>query len=199
MMAKSVNKSSIEHAEAIRSDPGKGPSITSPLNDGNELSGNEKGTDVYTLTTAKKADETANVLRGIPRDQLAQDVEQFAIQYDLQEALPLLQNGALLAQNPHAVETMPELSDTERRCLQNETSHRWKQSKTLYFTIVLNSIAAAVQGWDVTGSNGANLSFPEAFGINDTGSACTAAGTCLRNSWLIGVINAFPFITIGLL
>lgn len=37
----------------------------------------------------------------------------------------------------------------------------------MYFTAILCSIGAAVQGWDRTGSNGANLSFPQEFNISD--------------------------------
>ncbi|KJX99027.1 hypothetical protein TI39_contig378g00014 [Zymoseptoria brevis] len=40
---------------------------------------------------------------------------------------------------------------------------------------------SAIQGWDNTGANGANLSFPEEFGI-------------AHKSWLIGTINAAPTI-----
>lgn len=140
-----------------------------------------------------------NALEGIPRDVLMRDVESFANEHELQDILPLLQKGALVAQNPDSLDQIPEIDDEERRHIREETTHKWKHPKSLYLTIVLNSIAAAVQGWDVTGSNGANLTFPEAFGINDTGTTCTAAGTCVRNSWLIGIINAFPFLTIAFL
>lgn len=76
----------------------------------------------------------------------------------------------------------------------------------LYFTIILCSIAAAIQGWDQTGSNGANLSFPQDLGIPDSlvnadGSqgSCVAAGTCEKNSWIIGLVNACPYIAIAVL
>ena len=51
---------------------------------------------------------------------------------------------------------------------------------------------------DQTGSNGANLTFAQDFGIPDTGDECTAAGTCEKNSWIIGFINSTPYITIAL-
>lgn len=140
-----------------------------------------------------------NCLAGISRDQLVLDVENFATDHGLQEILPILQRAALVAQKPEEFETIADLSEEERQHLRSEKTHKWKHPWALYYTIILNSIAAAVQGWDVTGSNGANLSFPKAFGINDSGLECTAAGTCLRNSWLIGVINAFPFLTISML
>lgn len=73
---------------------------------------------------------------------------------------------------------------------------RWAHPWALYITVVICSIGAAVQGWDQTGSNGANLSFPIAFGIPDTaeledGSPNPDAET---NLWLVGVINAAPYI-----
>jgi len=52
-------------------------------------------------------------------------------------------------------------------------------------TIFTCSIGAAVQGWDQTGSNGANLSFPSVFGI---------AGTSTRDTLLVGIVNAAPYI-----
>jgi hypothetical protein len=140
-------------------------------------------------------DEHTNPLVGIPHDELMRDVEIFAAESGLEEHVELLRKGALLAQDG---EYASQLGEEEQLALRQEVTHKWKHPKTLYLTIVLNSIAAAVQGWDVTGSNGANLSFPEAFGIDDTGDACTAAGTCEANSWLIGLINAVPFITISI-
>jgi hypothetical protein len=50
-------------------------------------------------------------------------------------------------------------------------------------------MGAATQGWDQTGSNGANLSFPEEFGIAGKG----------KDEWIVGVINAIIFLTAGLM
>lgn len=52
-------------------------------------------------------------------------------------------------------------------------------------TIFTCSIGAAVQGWDQTGSNGANLSFPNAFDIG---------GRSNRDTLLVGIVNAAPYI-----
>lgn len=52
-------------------------------------------------------------------------------------------------------------------------------------TIITCSIGAAVQGWDQTGSNGANLSFPQAFGLDEN----TDYGT-----YIVGLINSAPYI-----
>jgi len=117
----------------------------------------------------------------------------------LTDILPLLRKGALVAQNPGGIESIAELNEEERHVLRNEIQHRWRHPRQLYFTIILNSIAAAIQGWDQTGSNGANLSFPVQFGIPDSGPVCTAAGTCEKNSWIVGFINACPYIAIAFL
>lgn len=112
--------------------------------------------------------------------------------------LAFLKKGALVAQDPAGFETLGELDEEDREFLRNEKLHKWRHPKQLYFTIFLNSISAAIQGWDQTGSNGANLSFPQSFGIADTGS-CESFGTCEKNSWIIGAINAAPYMAIALL
>ncbi len=140
-----------------------------------------------------------NPLIGISKSDLFQDVENYAAEHQLQDLVPLLRKGALVAQNPQGFEDIEELTEDERIALRDEIAHRWKQSKTLYFLITLSSIGACIQGWDQTGSNGAILSFPQAFDIADTGSGCNAAGTYEKNSWIVGVINAAPYISIALL
>ena len=153
--------------------------------------------------TENTSGEIRNPLRGIPRDQLLKDVAQFQQDKGLPEdILPLLRKGALVAQDPAGFETSEDLDESEKQALREEVTHRWKHPKPLYYTIFLNSIAAAIQGWDQTGSNGANLTFHAALGIPDTaGSACGPVaneGLCAKNSWIIGFINAMPYITICL-
>ena len=117
----------------------------------------------------------------------------------MMDNIELLRKGALVAQDPRGIDHIPELSEEERFVLHDEQIHRWKHPRILYFTIILNYIAAAIQGWDQTGSYGANLSFPQAFGIPDSGPVCTAAGTCSKNSWIVGFINSCPYIAIAFL
>lgn len=57
-----------------------------------------------------------------------------------------------MAQNPSQVDTIAELDDADREALLIERTKRWNHPKMLYFTIILNSIAAAIQGWDQTGT-----------------------------------------------
>lgn len=127
------------------------------------------------------------------------DVENYAQKYDLVHAMDLLKKGALVSQSPDNLESIEELTSEDRRVLTEEVTHRWRHPKLLYFIIALNSIGAAIQGWDQTGSNGANLSFPQEFDIADTGALCQSRGTCERNSWIIGAINSAPYMAIALL
>lgn len=59
----------------------------------------------------------------------------------------------------------------------------------LWYSIGLCAVGAATQGWDQTGSNGANLSFPDEFGLNETA----------LDEWIVGIINAIIFLTAGLM
>ncbi|OCK79526.1 MFS transporter [Lepidopterella palustris CBS 459.81] len=148
--------------------------------------------------TENTTGEIRNPLVGVPKEQLIDDVDAYADTNHLNDILPLLRKGALVAQSPLGIDDIAELDDADRLALREEQTHRWKHPRILYFTIILNSIAAAIQGWDQTGSNGANLTFFNDFGIPDSGPICEAAGTCDKNSWLIGFINSCPYIAIAL-
>ncbi|KAL8819677.1 MAG: hypothetical protein Q9223_001948 [Gallowayella weberi] len=130
-----------------------------------------------------------NPLAGIPRATLLKNVEDFAAEAGLSEQTALLQKGALVAQDPPAFEQVELLEELEKDALRNEVLHKWRQPRALYFTVILCSIGAAVQGWDQTGSNGANLSWPVAFGVPDAGPDATD-----YNTWIVGIVNAGPYI-----
>ena len=82
-----------------------------------------------------------------------------------------------------------ELEEPERAALIYEREHKWHGPCMLWYSIALCAMGAATQGWDQTGSNGANLSFPEEFGIAGTG----------KDEWIVGVVNAIIFLTAGLM
>jgi hypothetical protein len=65
-----------------------------------------------------------------------------------------MKKGALIAQNPFNIDHITDIDDNDRAIINAEQTSRWKHPKILYFTIILNSIAAAVQGWDQTGEFG---------------------------------------------
>ncbi|KAJ3518131.1 hypothetical protein NLJ89_g48 [Agrocybe chaxingu] len=131
-----------------------------------------------------------NPFHGIPHDTLLAQVDTFAKEYDMWDNFIQLQKGALVAQNPGNFESIMELNDDDREVLRRERTHKWSQPRDLYLTVILCSVAAAVQGWDQTGSNGANLSFPAEFNIAFEDGGPDAK----KNEWIVGVINA-AFVT----
>lgn len=80
--------------------------------------------------------------------------------------------GALLAQTKDFESIMDHgLTEEELAGLRDERDHRWSQSRTLYATAFLVSMAAVVQGMDETVINGANLFYPKQFGVRSHISA----------------------------
>jgi hypothetical protein len=117
------------------------------------------------------------------------EAQAFAEQYGLAEHKELFGRGALVARDMHNFDTISELLEDERQALQYEKDHKWHGPKMLWYSIGLCAVGAATQGWDQTGANGANLSFPAEFGIADPG----------RDEWIVGIINSIIFLTAGLM
>ncbi|KAJ4293441.1 hypothetical protein N0V90_008724 [Kalmusia sp. IMI 367209] len=167
------------------------------------LDTDEKRRQSIAELTANTEGEIRNPLVALSKHQLIADVEGFAREHQLEDITPLLIKGALAAQAPALIDEIEELDENDRTALREELTHRWKLPRILYITIILNSIAAAIQGWDQTGSNGANLTFAEQFGIPDgPASFCDASAAnttlCRKNSWIVGFVNSCPYIAIAL-
>ncbi|KAL1645638.1 hypothetical protein SLS61_008198 [Didymella pomorum] len=130
-----------------------------------------------------------NPLVHMSEEECLADVSGFAKEHGFEDIHPLLVKGALISRDPTNFASVPGVTEDEKVAIANETLHKWRQPRVLYFTIILCSIGAAVQGWDQTGSNGANLSFPDALGIPTKDNP-----NAERNQWLQGLINAGPYI-----
>ncbi|KAI0767794.1 hypothetical protein C8Q74DRAFT_1370501 [Fomes fomentarius] len=135
----------------------------------------------------------ANPLAGISHEQLLADAEDFAKTHGLSEHVETIQKGAILAQDPAAFETLPMLTEHDRVVLRREFTHKWDQPKTLYYMVIMCSVAAAVQGMDESVINGANLYFPSQFGI-DPGLGSGAN----KNQWILGLVNSAPYLCCGI-
>ncbi|SAM82252.1 uncharacterized protein UBRO_20653 [Ustilago bromivora] len=96
------------------------------------------------------------------------------------------------------VESIEEPSEEEKKAVAHEYARRWSHPLLLYMTIFTCSFGAATQGWDQTGSNGANLSFPQGFGIPESGPGLSEADA-QKNQWIVGVVNAAHYIASALL
>ena len=125
---------------------------------------------------------------GIPRERLLKEVDEFCREKGLVDFVAVIRKGALVAQDPSGYEDIigqHALEQDEIDALRNEVLHKWRVPMVLYLTIVTCSIGAAVQGWDQTGSNGANLDFPKAYGIDSDTT---------RDNLIVGLVNAAPYI-----
>ncbi|KAF5262429.1 hypothetical protein FOXYS1_6852 [Fusarium oxysporum] len=127
----------------------------------------------------------ANPLSALSREEVAILVDELVHDHNLQDERDIFLKGALVAQNPVALDQIPELTETERHALIQEAEKKWKHPKMLWLTVITCSVGAAVHGWDQTGSNGATLSFPKQFGIGSNSA---------RDKWLVGLINSAPTI-----
>lgn len=107
----------------------------------------------------------------------------------MEQHAELFGRAALVARDPNMFEMLNELTESERDALVYERDHKWHGPKMLWYSISLCAIGAATQGWDQTGANGANLSFPQEFNL-------TGAG---RDEWIVGLINSIIFLTAGLM
>ncbi|KAA6411376.1 MAG: sugar transporter [Lasallia pustulata] len=145
---------------------------------------------------------TYNVLSGMNHAELLKDVDNFAQQHNLADKRSILQTGALLAQDrflydqittlkassPGVYDSLYTPTIRDVQALRDEISNPWHHKKQIPRTIVLCSIGAAVQGWDQTAANGANLRWPSALNIPGGG-----------NGALFGLVNAAPWMSAGLL
>ncbi|EME81447.1 uncharacterized protein MYCFIDRAFT_38166 [Pseudocercospora fijiensis CIRAD86] len=111
-----------------------------------------------------------------------EDIKQFAEQYGLDNRLELLQDAAALLRDGETAAT----SDGNRRS-------KWSQPLQLYLCILATAFGALGQGWAQTGINGANLYFPQVFGIGPLIVGFINAGiyfsTGILGSWLVAPMN----------
>lgn len=144
-------------------------------------------------TTARRQSVAGNIIHNplarLSRQATVADAHTFAETNGMNEEAALFGRAALVARDPSKFESLTELTEEERAALIYERDHKWHGPKMLWYSIGLCAIGAATQGWDQTGSNGANLSFPEEFGINKTS----------KDEWIVGLINSIIFLTAGLM
>ncbi|KAJ5242443.1 uncharacterized protein N7469_000770 [Penicillium citrinum] len=129
-----------------------------------------------------------NPLTRISAEQAALDARQFAETHGMSEHVDLFARAAKVARDPKTFDELPDLLDDERAALEYERAHKWHGPWMLWYSIGLCAIGAATQGWDQTGANGANLSFPEEFGLTGKG----------HDEWIVGLVNSIIFLTAGL-
>lgn len=98
-----------------------------------EKTGDNDYSDDREEVPSRNYDKVRNPLAGISKPQLMRDVEAFAQEKGLMDSLPELQKGALIAQDPTRFEMVEELTEEEKDVFRAETTHRWRQPRTLYY------------------------------------------------------------------
>jgi hypothetical protein len=88
----------------------------------------------------------ANPLAGLSHEQVMNDAEAFAVSHDLSDFVADFRKGGLVAKDPTAFRDLPQLDDDDKTILERELTHRWDHPTTLYYLVILCSVAAAVQG-----------------------------------------------------
>ncbi|GAA5939644.1 hypothetical protein JCM3775_002076 [Rhodotorula graminis] len=132
-----------------------------------------------------------NPLHGISLDRLEAMGRAFAREKGLQDYEEEFAKGAQVAQDPLAFESLTMLGEEDRNVLRREVTHKWHQPWQLYFLTICCSMSAAIQGMDESVTNGANLFWPQQFGID------TAARD--NDQWILGFINGAPYLACALL
>jgi hypothetical protein len=93
----------------------------------------------------------ANPLAGLSHEQLIHDGAEFARTHGLGHLEELFSKGALAAQDRLAFEDSPHFTEDEKAILRREMTHCWDHPVTLYYLVILCSVAAAVQGVSASG------------------------------------------------
>lgn len=103
--------------------------------------------DAITKANAK----LANPLAGLSHEKLMEDGAEFARTHGLGHSEDLFRKGALAAQDPLAFDSISHFTETEKDIFRREFTHRWDHPSTLYYLVILCSVAAAVQGVSLLG------------------------------------------------
>ncbi|ODV86769.1 hypothetical protein CANARDRAFT_195269 [[Candida] arabinofermentans NRRL YB-2248] len=124
-----------------------------------------------------------NILGNYTEEEVMTMGRAYANEYGLDEEL--FAKAAAVARSPTGFNSMEFLSEEDKARLVEEIEHPWRLPKTLYWLVATASMAACVQGMDETVINGANLYFPDAFGIG---------GDSDRDKMLLGLVNCAPYL-----
>src|SRR5947208_10682037 len=87
----------------------------------------------------------SNPLAGLSHEQLMNDGAEFARTHGLGHLEDLFSKGALAAQDPLAFEGISHFTESEKEIFRRELTHRWDHPGTLYYLVILCSVAAVVQ------------------------------------------------------
>ena len=166
-----------------------------------------------------------NPLVGRSKETVIAEVDEFCRANGLDDDRDVFRKGALVAQNPNGFDSIEELTSEDVAALHHSATHKWAHTRKLYFAGMYDGIfglEANIQllcaplvllrkdgtRLDPTARVGAidwsqvvdvtdrtDLSFPAEFGINS--EVGTPEGN--RDEWIVGFVNAAPYISSALL
>jgi hypothetical protein len=145
--------------------------------------------DSDAVSSSSRRNSIASELGDITSESTHEAVRMFVDQYNLTPWSEIFRKASMVLQGDLSLDRIDNLTHAELQALQNEVQRKWQQPKMLYFTILVCSIAAIEQGWAQTGMNGANLTFPKAFGIDSDSR---------HDNFIVGLINSGIYLSAGL-
>lgn len=125
-----------------------------------------------------------------PDHNASEEIVKFARTHNLLRELHVLQKAYFLIQGDVLLQDIPSITDQEIAAIEAETRTKWRQPLLMYLVIAATALGAMGQGWAQTSMNGANLYFPQAFGID---------AKTPRNNLILGLINSGIYLSNGLL
>lgn len=111
-----------------------------------EAESDEKHVVVVPSGPGKGGNKPKNILAGISKEDLLNDVRSFAAEKGLEEYLPDLEKGALLAQRPDDFEEISELTEEDIVSIRYEKEHKWSHPLWLWLTIIVCSTGEFLLG-----------------------------------------------------
>ncbi|KAK3117286.1 hypothetical protein LTR53_001467 [Teratosphaeriaceae sp. CCFEE 6253] len=136
-----------------------------------------------------------NPLLSLRPDQVDHLTKSFVREYRLENHEDVFVKAGKILRDPEAWISVPRLTAEEKDALKHETSLGfWKQPKQLQVTIVTLCVAAVVQGWNQTGTNGANLNWPQQLGLTNL-HGCDPKGS---DAWIFSIVNAATYLSASL-
>ena len=79
-------------------------------------------------------------------DECVRDADAFAKEHGFENDRVPLVKGALVSRDPTNFAHVSGITEEEKTAIANEVLHKWRQPRVLYFTVILCSFGAVVQG-----------------------------------------------------
>ncbi|KAK2756767.1 hypothetical protein FQN54_005213 [Arachnomyces sp. PD_36] len=139
-----------------------------------------------------------NPLQKYPPEQIDEVATSFAKHFEFKGLEDLFRKAAHCARDPGLAHTVSGLTDEEKETLRSEgKASFWAQPKQLKIAILTCCLGAVIQGWNQTGSNGANMKWPGSF-TPPLSVERNDDNTTDKDVWTFSIVNAVTYFTAAL-